>query len=227
MFIELEPGSDGAPVAKEDWTIPVESTSPDVNPDEILSTLDADTRDYLRLLISGAGKGLKGRASDLRDLFRRFEPTHRDLARLNGAVADAAREPAPARLLAEPAQRRAGAPRRRPRRARRLVLERARARSPPRTRTSPRRSRSCRRAAPDDRHARPRRGVRAGARPGDRAAAPGGARARPGQRGDRAVREGGHAAAGLRHPAVRARGAPAGARPARPPRPRSPPRRRT
>jgi phospholipid/cholesterol/gamma-HCH transport system substrate-binding protein len=88
MFIQLQPGSDSTPPAKENWTIPVESTTPDVNPDEILSTLDADTRDYLRLLISDAGKGLKGRHSDLRDLFRRFEPTHRDLARLNGAIAE-------------------------------------------------------------------------------------------------------------------------------------------
>jgi phospholipid/cholesterol/gamma-HCH transport system substrate-binding protein len=88
MFIQLDPGTDDAPVAKENWTIPVDSTSPDVNPDEILGTLDADTRDYLRLLISDAGRGLKGRGSDLRDLFRRFEPTHRDLARVNGAIAE-------------------------------------------------------------------------------------------------------------------------------------------
>jgi len=88
MFIQLEPGTDSAPVAKENWTIPVDSTTPDVNPDEILSSLDADTRDYLRLLISDAGRGLKGRSGDLRDLFRRFEPTHRDLAAVNGAVAE-------------------------------------------------------------------------------------------------------------------------------------------
>ena len=87
MFIQLDPGTDGAPVAKENWTIPVGATSPDVNPDEILSTLDSDTRDYLRLLISDAGRGLKGRSGDLRDLFRRFEPTHKDLERVNGAVA--------------------------------------------------------------------------------------------------------------------------------------------
>jgi phospholipid/cholesterol/gamma-HCH transport system substrate-binding protein len=87
MFIQLEPGGGDAPVAKENWTIPVQNTTPDVNPDEILGTLDADTRDYLRLLISDAGRGLKGRAPDLRDLFRRFEPTHRDLARVNGAIA--------------------------------------------------------------------------------------------------------------------------------------------
>jgi phospholipid/cholesterol/gamma-HCH transport system substrate-binding protein len=88
MFIEVDPGTDSAPVAKQGWTLPIEATSPDVNPDEILSTLDSDTRDYLRLLISDAGRGLKGRSSDLRDLFRRFEPTHKDLAAVNGAVAE-------------------------------------------------------------------------------------------------------------------------------------------
>jgi phospholipid/cholesterol/gamma-HCH transport system substrate-binding protein len=87
MFVELQPGTDSAPVAKAGWTIPVEATQPDVNPDEVLSTLDADTRDYLKLLISDAGRGLEGRSSDLRDLFRRFEPTHRDLARVNGQIA--------------------------------------------------------------------------------------------------------------------------------------------
>ncbi|CAA9510587.1 MAG: hypothetical protein AVDCRST_MAG30-2458 [uncultured Solirubrobacteraceae bacterium] len=86
MFIDLEPGSDEAPVARKGWTIPISSTAPDVNPDEIFAALDADTRDYLRLLISGAGRGLEGRGPDLRDIFRRFEPTHRDLARVNSAV---------------------------------------------------------------------------------------------------------------------------------------------
>jgi phospholipid/cholesterol/gamma-HCH transport system substrate-binding protein len=88
MFIDLEPGSGDAPAAKEGFTIPVASTAPDVNPDEILAELDADTRDYLRLLISDAGRGLEGRGLDLRELLRRFEPTHRDLARVNSAVAE-------------------------------------------------------------------------------------------------------------------------------------------
>jgi phospholipid/cholesterol/gamma-HCH transport system substrate-binding protein len=87
MFVELNPGSRRAPVAREGWTLPIASTAPDVNPDEVLSALDADTRDYLTLLISDAGRGLRGRAGDLRDLFRRFEPTHRDLARVDHAVA--------------------------------------------------------------------------------------------------------------------------------------------
>jgi len=87
MFIDLEPGTDKAPAADAGYTIPISATSPDVNPDEILGELDSDTRDYLKLLIGDAGRGLDGRGGDLREVLRRFEPTHRDLARVNSAVA--------------------------------------------------------------------------------------------------------------------------------------------
>ncbi|HEV3001425.1 MAG TPA: MlaD family protein [Solirubrobacteraceae bacterium] len=86
MFIEVQPG-DG-PVAKDGFTIPVANTAPDVNPDELWAMLDDDTRDYLRLLIDGASGGLEGRGDDLREVFERFEPTHRDLARINTKVAE-------------------------------------------------------------------------------------------------------------------------------------------
>jgi len=87
MFIDLEPGTDEAPAARAGYTIPISATAPDVNPDEILGMLDGDTRDYLQLLISDLGRGLEGRGPDLREVFRRFEPTHRDLATVNSAVA--------------------------------------------------------------------------------------------------------------------------------------------
>ena len=87
MFIELQPGSDDSPAAKAGYTIPISATAPDVNPDEILAELDADTRDYLKLLIGDAGRGLDGRGVDLREILRRFEPTHRDIARVSTAVA--------------------------------------------------------------------------------------------------------------------------------------------
>jgi phospholipid/cholesterol/gamma-HCH transport system substrate-binding protein len=87
MFIDLEPGSASAPKVKPGFTIPIRATEPDVNPDEIFSVLDQDTRDYLQLLLNGAGQGLKGRGGDLQDVFARFEPTHRDIARVQGAVA--------------------------------------------------------------------------------------------------------------------------------------------
>jgi phospholipid/cholesterol/gamma-HCH transport system substrate-binding protein len=87
MFVELRPGSARAPVAQPGWTLPIAATAPDVNLDEVLSELDTDTRDYLQLLISDAGRGLNGNGATLRDIFRRFEPTHRDIARVNSAVA--------------------------------------------------------------------------------------------------------------------------------------------
>ncbi|TML99990.1 MAG: MCE family protein [Actinobacteria bacterium] len=86
MFLELQPGTSRAPVVKDGFTIPIANTLPDINPDEFYGALDRDTRDYLKLLVDGAGQGLKGRGADLRDLLRRFEPTHRDLARFTTAV---------------------------------------------------------------------------------------------------------------------------------------------
>jgi phospholipid/cholesterol/gamma-HCH transport system substrate-binding protein len=87
MFIEVEPGSDGSPLMSDGDTIPITNTAPDVNPDEFLSALDSDTRAYLQLLINGAGKGLKGHGDDLREVFKRFEPLHKDLARFSQAIA--------------------------------------------------------------------------------------------------------------------------------------------
>ncbi len=86
MFLELDPGTKDAPVAKEGFMLPVHNTLPDVNPDEFLQGLDADTRDYVRLLLDGAGKGLRGRGDDLQEVLRRFEPTYRDLAAVSSTV---------------------------------------------------------------------------------------------------------------------------------------------
>jgi phospholipid/cholesterol/gamma-HCH transport system substrate-binding protein len=87
MFIELTPGRGPAPRAREGWRMPIASTLPDVNPDEFLSSLDADTRDYLKLLLSGARGGLEERSGDLNAVLKRFEPTYRDIARVSGEVA--------------------------------------------------------------------------------------------------------------------------------------------
>jgi phospholipid/cholesterol/gamma-HCH transport system substrate-binding protein len=85
MFLEVTPGT--GRVVEEGGRIPVANTLPDVDPDEIYAALDADTRPYLKLLVSGAGKGLAGRGGDLNQVFRRFEPVHRDLARVTRATA--------------------------------------------------------------------------------------------------------------------------------------------
>jgi phospholipid/cholesterol/gamma-HCH transport system substrate-binding protein len=74
MVIEMTPGTRRAPRAPEGWTIPVQNTLPNVQLDEILASLDRDTRDYLRLLVAGAGQGLDGAGDDLAATFKRFEP---------------------------------------------------------------------------------------------------------------------------------------------------------
>jgi phospholipid/cholesterol/gamma-HCH transport system substrate-binding protein len=87
MFVELNPGQAPSPVARPGFTIPVSNTSPDINLDEVWSSLDADTRQYLDLLVNGAGVGLQHRGGELAQVLERFEPTHRDLARVSRAVA--------------------------------------------------------------------------------------------------------------------------------------------
>jgi phospholipid/cholesterol/gamma-HCH transport system substrate-binding protein len=74
MVIEMAPGTGAAPKAPEGWTIPVQNTLPTVNLEDILASLDRDTRDYLRLLVAGAGQGLKDNGDDLAATFKRFEP---------------------------------------------------------------------------------------------------------------------------------------------------------
>ena len=73
---------------REGYTIPVSQTLPNVNLDEILAALDADTRDYLQLLDRRRRRRAStARAGACRRTLKRFEPTGRDLARINGALA--------------------------------------------------------------------------------------------------------------------------------------------
>src|SRR3954454_22387096 len=77
MAAELEPGTPSAGRMKENGVIPVGQTLPDVNLDEILASLDADTRDYLTVLVGGDAKGLRGTALQLPNALRRIEPSAR------------------------------------------------------------------------------------------------------------------------------------------------------
>jgi phospholipid/cholesterol/gamma-HCH transport system substrate-binding protein len=87
MVIALDPGTRTAGEAPKGFTIPVDQTLPNVNFDEILSSLDTDTRSYLQLLLGGAGEGVGGQGKALSATLKRFEPTARYTARLNGALA--------------------------------------------------------------------------------------------------------------------------------------------
>ena len=87
MYVQIFPGKDGDPV-DEGFTIPITASLTDVDLDEILSELDARTRDYVTLLANGGGEGLRGRGTDLARVLERFGPTVRDLGRVNHAVSE-------------------------------------------------------------------------------------------------------------------------------------------
>jgi phospholipid/cholesterol/gamma-HCH transport system substrate-binding protein len=89
MIVEMDPGNKQAGAFKEGETIPVSQTSPDVNLDEVLSALDSDTRSYLTVLITAGGEAFKqpGYSADLRETFKRFEPTSRDIEKITKELA--------------------------------------------------------------------------------------------------------------------------------------------
>ncbi|HEV7496188.1 MlaD family protein [Baekduia sp.] len=77
MVAELDPGRSGHLLRSGD-TLPVSSTNPDVNFDEILSGLDGDTRAALVALLQGAGTALGGNGGrELASTLKRFEPLSR------------------------------------------------------------------------------------------------------------------------------------------------------
>jgi phospholipid/cholesterol/gamma-HCH transport system substrate-binding protein len=73
MVIELNPGSASSGEIARGGTLSVARTRPNVNPDEILAGLDADTRAYLQLLVNGGGEGLSGNSKELSATLKRFE----------------------------------------------------------------------------------------------------------------------------------------------------------
>lgn len=86
MTIEIDPGQNNKEV-QEGSTIPLANSEPNVNPDQILASLDGDTQSFLQLLLQGGAQGLYGHSEQLSAGLRRFDPTVRDIARINGALA--------------------------------------------------------------------------------------------------------------------------------------------
>lgn len=89
MILELSPGSRASGELSDDGkaSIPVSQTLTNVNLDELLASLDGDTRQYLQLLIGGAGEGLGGQGRQLSATLKRFEPTSRDVLKITKKLA--------------------------------------------------------------------------------------------------------------------------------------------
>jgi phospholipid/cholesterol/gamma-HCH transport system substrate-binding protein len=76
MYLSLDPGSRSAGAVPAGGTLGVGSTQPDIDVDQILGSLDADTRTYLLLLLAGGSQALSARnaPADLRAILKRFPP---------------------------------------------------------------------------------------------------------------------------------------------------------
>ncbi len=94
MYLALDPGTRRAGSLPEGGRVRVANTLPDVNSDEFLAQLDEDTRAYLQILLNAGGTAFDDKvtgadkrfeqtaAQDLRETFKRFEPTARDGRRI-------------------------------------------------------------------------------------------------------------------------------------------------
>jgi phospholipid/cholesterol/gamma-HCH transport system substrate-binding protein len=91
MYLALDPGTRSAGSVPAGGTIGIANTQPQVNVDQILGSLDGDTRDYLLLLLSGGADAFNGKGSTadspsastvtaLRAAFKRFGPIDQGLA---------------------------------------------------------------------------------------------------------------------------------------------------
>jgi phospholipid/cholesterol/gamma-HCH transport system substrate-binding protein len=85
MTVEVTPGTAHGHLDEGD-NIPLAQTESNTNLDAFLATLDADTRQYLQLLLAGGAEGI-GSGHQLSGAFRRFDPFVHYLAEINKAVA--------------------------------------------------------------------------------------------------------------------------------------------
>jgi phospholipid/cholesterol/gamma-HCH transport system substrate-binding protein len=93
MSIALDPGTPDSSLPKKGELsdgdrLPVWNTLPAVNPDEVLASLDTDTRNYLATVANAGGQGLRGRGADLRRIVAASQPTFQHTARVMRALAD-------------------------------------------------------------------------------------------------------------------------------------------
>ncbi|HXR29935.1 MAG TPA: MlaD family protein [Solirubrobacterales bacterium] len=86
MVVEVDPGKARGHI-EDGYNFPLSRTEPNVNLDAFLATLDADTRQYIQLLVAGGAQGIGDRGRQLSGALRRLQPFSHYIADLNRAVA--------------------------------------------------------------------------------------------------------------------------------------------
>ncbi len=77
ITVEVNPGTPAAGRLHSGELIPQQQTAANVDFDEFLAGLDAETRSYLQLLLAGAAQGFSGNSRSFSAVLKRFDPTAR------------------------------------------------------------------------------------------------------------------------------------------------------
>jgi phospholipid/cholesterol/gamma-HCH transport system substrate-binding protein len=77
ITVEVNPGTPAAGKLHSGEVLPQSQTAPNIDFDQFLAGLDADTRAYLQELLAGAGEGFKENGRAFAAAIKRFDPTAR------------------------------------------------------------------------------------------------------------------------------------------------------
>ncbi|HEY1359961.1 MAG TPA: MlaD family protein [Thermoleophilaceae bacterium] len=87
FFVDLSPGSPSAPTMKDGGTIPIQHTAAPVQFGQLLTALQSDTRDDLKVFLREYSKGLSGKgAAGFNQSIRYWEPAYKNSALANDAT---------------------------------------------------------------------------------------------------------------------------------------------
>jgi phospholipid/cholesterol/gamma-HCH transport system substrate-binding protein len=86
MTIEVNPGTPATGKLRSGEVLPLAQTAPNINFDEFLASLDAETRAYLQELLAGAGEGFKENGRAFSATLKRFDPLAREGERITAQL---------------------------------------------------------------------------------------------------------------------------------------------
>jgi phospholipid/cholesterol/gamma-HCH transport system substrate-binding protein len=92
MQVDIFPGSRGAGALPHGATIPAGQTLVPIDSDELLASLDTDTRTWLAGLLSSLGQATAGRGQDIRSLLHALGPTSAQFRELGDLLAGRRRQ---------------------------------------------------------------------------------------------------------------------------------------
>jgi phospholipid/cholesterol/gamma-HCH transport system substrate-binding protein len=87
MQVNINPGRPATGILPQGTTIPVAQTTSPVDSDDLLDSLDTDTRTWFTSLITELNDGTLGRGKDIRQLFMNLAPTTAQLRQIGDLLA--------------------------------------------------------------------------------------------------------------------------------------------